>query len=221
MARIAEDLLLLLLDNESAQPRLNRNQRGRALAGALLLDLAYDCRIRPTVAGDAAAPGQLIALAGPVPMDPAVRPALALLERSPLTAGAAIGRMRKRAEDDVLDQLLRTGQIHQIQLSSHRLLRNSYAWPLSDRRRVGAVRQAITSALFHGLQPPAPTAAIVAVLSTVGGLGPALNLDEDAAKHAAQRAGEVTFGARSYVSKESPAEANLAATAAAVLPALS
>lgn len=221
MAQIAEDLLLLLLDNESAQPRLNRNQRGRALAGALLLDLAYDCRIRPAVAGDAAAPGQLIALAGPVPMDPAVRPALALLERSPLTAGAAVGRLRKRAEDDVLDQLLRTGQIHQIQLSSHRLLRNSYAWPLSDRRRVGALRQAITAALFQGQQPPAPTAAIVAVLSTVGGLGPALNLDEDATQGAAQRAGEITFGARSYVSQQSPAaDANLAATAAAVLPAL-
>lgn len=221
MAQIAEDLLLLLLDNEAAQPRLQRHQRGRALAGALLLDLAYDCRIRPAVAGDATQPGQLIALAGPVPLDPAVRPALALLEHGPLTAGAAIGRLRKRAEDDVLDQLLRTGQIHQIQLSSHRLLRNSYAWPLSDRSRVEALRQTITTALFHGRRPPAPVAAIIAVLNTVGGLGAALNLDEQAAQHAAQRAGEITFGAWSQVSQEAPtAEMNLATTAAAVLPAL-
>ncbi|MDT5302089.1 MAG: hypothetical protein QOG79_5331, partial [Mycobacterium sp.] len=41
MAQIAEDLFLLLLDNASAQPALERDRRERLLAAAVLLDLAY------------------------------------------------------------------------------------------------------------------------------------------------------------------------------------
>ena len=40
MARIAEDLSLLLLDNPSAQPHLERSPLTRVLAAALILDLA-------------------------------------------------------------------------------------------------------------------------------------------------------------------------------------
>ncbi len=41
MAQIAEDLFLLLLDNASAQPGLDRARRDRVLAAAVLLDLAH------------------------------------------------------------------------------------------------------------------------------------------------------------------------------------
>ena len=218
MAHIAEDLLLLLLDNESAQPRLPRSTLTRVLAAALLLDLAHDCRVRPAVPGDAAHPGHLVALAGPVPLDPAVRPALALLERGPLTADAAISTLRKRAEDDVLDQLLRSGQIHQIQLSSHRLRRNTYAWPMHDRRRIDGIRGAVGAALFGGRPPQPATAAIIALLHTIGGLGAALNIDETALAHAAHRAGEITFG--DWERGPAAGDVNLAVTAATVLPAL-
>ncbi|RWR27064.1 GPP34 family phosphoprotein, partial [Mycobacterium tuberculosis] len=52
MARIAEDLFLLLLDNASAQPGLDRRRRERVLGAAVLLDLAYMCRVRPALAGE-------------------------------------------------------------------------------------------------------------------------------------------------------------------------
>lgn len=218
MAQIAEDLLLLLLDNESGQPRMHRSTVGRVLVAALLLDLAHDCRVRPAGPGDAAQPGHLVALAGPVPMDPAVRPTLALLERGPITAAAAITALRKRAEDDVLDQLLRTGQIHQIQLSSHRLRRNSYAWPMHDRQRIDGVRGALNGALFAARPPQPSTAAVIALLHTIGGLGAALNIDESALAQAGYRAGEITFGG--WGQGSSAGDVNLAVTAAAVLPAL-
>lgn len=214
MARIAESLLLLLLDNESAQPRIQRGKLGRLLAAALLLDLAYDCRIRPALPGEPFAPGRLVALAGPVPMDPAVRPALDLLHREPVTPAGAIAVLRRRAEDDVLDQLLRTGQIRQVQLSSHRLLRNTYAWPIRDRTRVDHTRAAVSGA--DQSNPDTVTAAIVALLHTVGSLGPLLDLGPDAAQLADQRAREITFGANHGAT----ADLNLAVTAAAVLPAL-
>ena len=53
MARIAEDLLLLLLDNPEAQPRLDRAALGRVLAAALILDLALECRVRVLAADGA------------------------------------------------------------------------------------------------------------------------------------------------------------------------
>lgn len=214
MARIAEDLLLTLLDNESAQPRLPRARLGRVLAAALILDLALGCRVRPAVPGEPVPPGTLVALAGPVPLDPAVRPALAVFEEAPRTPAAAIARLRKRAEDDVVDQLLRTGQIHQIQLSSNFLRRNTYAWPIHDRTRVDGIRAAIRTALLGGHRPDAPTAAVVALLDAAGALNDTLGPPFEGAHRAAQ----VTFGARAAGSN--PAEVNLAATAAAVLPEL-
>lgn len=218
MARIAEDVLLLLLDNESAQPRLERAGLGRLLAAALILDLALGCRVRPALPAEPIAPGTLVALSGPVPMDPAVRPALADLERAPLTPDAAIALVRKHSEDDVLDQLLRSGQIHQVQLSKRWLGRNIYAWPLHDRGRVDAIRAATLSALFDERTPDAVTAVTIALLHRSGALGSALRLDDPAAQQANGRAAEITFGRWADDTKTD--EVNLAVTAAAVLPAL-
>ena len=70
MAQIAEDLFLLLLDNAEGQPGLDRSRRNRVLSGAVLLDLALLCRVRPAMNGESVAPGRLVALAGPMPLDP-------------------------------------------------------------------------------------------------------------------------------------------------------
>jgi len=213
MARIAEDLFLLLLDNSSAQPRLDRSRLTRMLAAALILDLAHDCRVRPALPEDPVPPGRLIALAGPVPIDPAVRPALAMLAQGPITPAAAIAKLRKHAEDDVLDQLLRSGQIHQVGLSAHRLRRNTYTWPVKNRDRVDAIRSAAVTALGRG-RSDAVTAVILSLLHRVGGLDAALDIDDENVR----RAGEIACGP--WADSSSTAEVNLALTAAAVLPAL-
>lgn len=218
MARIAEDLLLLLLDNPDAQPAADRATLGRVLAAALILDLAHDCRVRPAQPNEPVPAGELIALAGPVPLDPAVRPALAMFEQGPLSARAAITRLRKRSEDDVLDQLLRTGELHQIQLSSHRLRRNTYSWPLHDRVRVDQIRAAAFAALFERRRPGPVTAAVIGLLYRVGGLAQALHLDNEAAQRAVQSAELIAEGRWADGSRTE--EVNLALTAAVVLPEL-
>lgn len=65
MARIAEDLLLLLLDNAAAQPAIERGTLQRLMAAAVLLDLAYECRIRPALPQEPVDSDRLVALAGP------------------------------------------------------------------------------------------------------------------------------------------------------------
>ncbi|MCH9723055.1 MAG: GPP34 family phosphoprotein [Actinomycetia bacterium] len=218
MAHIAENLLLLLLDNAEAQPRIARSPLERALAAALILDLAFECRVRPALADEPVPTGLLVALAGQIPMDPALRPALALLEQQPIAPSAAIARIRRHAEDDVLDQLLRTGQIHQIQLTAHRLRRNHYRWPVKNRGRVAVARSELLSALFERRRPQPVTAAVIGLLYAVGALDAVLALNDAGMRVAAERADEITGGA--WANESDTAEINLTRTITAVLPAL-
>ncbi len=217
MARIAEDLLLLLLDNPEAQPRLDRSALGRVLAAGLILDLALDCRVRPSQPEDAIPPGRLIALDGPVPLDPAVRPALAMLLERPMTPEAAVATLRRQAQDDVLDQLLRTGQIHQVSLTEHRLRRNHYRWPVKNRARTAVIRAEVLGALFETRRPQPVIAAVVSLLYAVDGLGAVLELNDAGVQAAGLRANEIAGG--DWVDASDTAQVNLELTAAVVLPA--
>jgi hypothetical protein len=215
MAQIAEELLLLLLDNASAQPALERHRRGRVLAAAVLLDLAYACRIRPSVAEDAVEPGRLIALSAPGLMDPVSESTFALLQQRPLRPVTAVKKVSKRAEVDLAHHLEQTGQIRRIRLQSKRFT-HPYAWPLTNRGRVGQARSALLAALFDRRPPTPSTAAIITLLHAVDGLGALLSLNDRGWRWVHARAGEIASG--SWVDEYPTAlpEVNLAVTASAL-----
>ncbi len=219
MAQIAEDLFLLLLDNATAQPGLDRSRRERVLSAAVLLDLALLCRVRPTVNGEPVAPGRLVALAGPMPLDPVMEPAFTLLTRRPLSPASAVSKMRRGVQDNIAQHLERTGQIRRVRLQRKRL-RHPYAWPVTNRERVTQARAALLSALFDR-QPPTPsTAAIVSLLHAVDGLGALVSLNDRGWRWVHMRAGEIASG--SWVDEYETAlpEVNLAVTASAMRAAL-
>jgi hypothetical protein len=218
MARIAESVLLLLLDNPEEQPPLERGPLGRVLAGGLILDLGLDCRVRPTLPDEPLPTGHLTALEGPVPVDPAVRPTWALLRQKPITPGDAIAAIRKHSEDDVLDQLLRTGQIHQRQLTAHRLRRNHYRWPIKNRARVAVTRSELLGVLFERRRPHPVMAAVICLLNGVRGLQAVLPLNDDGVAAVDDRAREIAAGG--WVDSSDTAQVNLSLTLGAVLPAL-
>jgi hypothetical protein len=219
MAQIAEDLFLLLLDNASAQPSLDRPRRERVLSAAVLLDLALACRIRPAVAGEQAEPGRLIALAVPGVLDPVVEPAFALLQRRPLRPTTAVKRLSKNTEDNLIDHLERSGHIRRIRLQS-KGFNQPYALPLTNRNRVGHARAALLAALFERRPPTPATAAIVSLLHAVDGLGALLSLNDRGWRWVHARAGEIASG--SWVDEYPTAlpEMNLVVTASAVRQAL-
>lgn len=219
MAGIAEDLFLLLLDNASAQPHLDRPRRGRVLAAAVLLDLAHAGRIRPAVHGEPAA-GRLIALAAAGPLDPVAEPAWQLLVGKPLRPDAAIKKLSKHTEDRLVDHLQRLGQLRRVNGSSVRS-RRSQALPLTSRDRVGPARTAVLSALFDRTPPAPTTAAVITVLHAVDGLGALLSLNDRGWRWVHARAGEIASGSWVDESPATVAEVNLAVTAAAVRQALS
>lgn len=222
MARIAEDLLLLLLDNASARPGLDRVRCERVLTAAVLLDLAHACRIRPAVDSESVEVGRLIVLSGPSLDDPVLAPALELLLRRPITPAAAIAKLRNDTPPAVFTQLEHDGQIRRVRLQGTGLrgLKRAYAWPVIDRTRVSRVRAALMSALFDEDHPDPTTAAIISLLHTIAGLGAVLSLSDRGWEWVNSRAGDIASGG--WVSDADPglAEVNLAVTTAAVRQAL-
>ncbi len=220
MAQIAEDLLLLLLDNASAQPGLDRKRRQRVLSAAVLLDLAWACRLRPAVDGDSVEPGRLVALTGTAALDPVTGPALDLLSRRALRPGTAIAKLSRGIEDHLLEHLLRCGQIRRIPLPG-KGFKKTAGYPLQTRDRVDAARAALLAALFERRPPAPPIAAIITVLHASDGLGALLSLNDRGWRWVHARAGEIALG--SWVDESATAlpEVNLAVTASALRPALS
>lgn len=219
MAQIAEDLLLLLLDNASAQPGLEQHRRERILAAAVLLDLAYACRVRPSMAADEVEPGRLVALSAPGMMDPISEAAFQMLQRRPMRSVTAVKKLSKRTANDLTHQLEQTGEIRRIRLQSNRFTHPS-AWPLTNRTRVGQARSALLAALFDRRPPTPATAAIITLLHAVDGLGALLSLNDRGWRWVHARAGEIASGSWVDEYPTSMREVNLAVTASALRPAL-
>ncbi len=219
VAQIAEDLFLLLLDNADAQPGLDRSRRSRVLAGAVLLDLAYLCRVRPTVNGEPVPPGRLVALAGPMPLDPVLDPAFELLARRPLTPSAAVSKLRRGAQDNIVGLLEHTGQIRRVESRTNRFSHPT-SWPVTNRDRITHARAALLAALFDREPPTPTTAAIVSLLHAVDGLGALFSLNDRGWRWVHMRASEIAGG--SWIDEYETAlpEMNLAVTASAVRSAL-
>jgi Golgi phosphoprotein 3 GPP34 len=225
MARIAEDLGLLLLDNASAQPALDRARHERMLSAAVLLDLAHACRIRPAVDSEPVESGQLVALTGPEATDPVLTPALQMLLRRPMSPAAAIAKLRRQTTGLVLSQLERGGHIHRVRLQGNNFngfngFKRVYAWPLLDRTRVDEIRETLMSVLLDHSSPDPAMAALIALLHTVDGLGAVLSLNDRAWEWVLGRAGDIASGSWVRESEPELAEVNLAVTTAAIRPAL-
>ena len=213
--------MLLLLDNASARPGLERNRRRRLLAAAVLLDLAHGCRVRPTAPGEPPGPGRLVLLMGPDPADPVLSPVLRLLSRRPISPQAAIAKLQRSIEDDLLVHLQRTGQVRSVPVHGKAFKRES-AWVLTDRTRAAQTRARMMETLFEATEPTPWTAAVVSLLYSADGLGALLSLDERGWDWVNGRAAEITSGSWISDSEEDAelADVNLAVTIAALRPVL-
>jgi hypothetical protein len=95
-----------------------------------------------------------------------------------------------------------------------------YAWPLTNRERVGQARSALLAALFDRRPPAPPTAAIISLLHAVDGLGALLSLNDRGWRWVHARAGEIASGSWVHEYPTAMPDVNLAITASAVQGAL-
>ncbi|MFV8245359.1 GOLPH3/VPS74 family protein [Mycolicibacterium peregrinum] len=220
MAQIAEDLFLLLLDNAAAQPALDRHRREKVLSAAVLLDLAYACRIRPAMAGEPIE-ARLIALAGDWPADPVGDPAFELLQRRPLPAETALAKLSRHSQANLEQHLERIGLVRRVRMPGKCFPGKSvYCWPLTSRERVSQARGALLAALFDGHNPVPAIAAIICLLHAVDGLGAILSLNDRGWRWVHARSTEIATGIWVDETASALPEMNLAVTTSALRPAL-
>src|SRR6478752_10127835 len=105
---IAEDLLLLLLDDESGK-LTNATFLDAGLGGALLVELALAEQVVVVKGGGLWARAKVRPTRAAAPLDPVLGEALALVAEKERTAQDLVGRLGKRRREPLLERLEAAG----------------------------------------------------------------------------------------------------------------
>ncbi|MDN4160457.1 GOLPH3/VPS74 family protein [Nocardioides abyssi] len=165
MTLVAEDLLLLLLDDEKGTLAAS-SQLHLGLGGALLVELAlagaveveekrgfwHSAKVRPT---------------GVEVEEPLLREALATVAAKERTAQDLVNRLGKGVKKDLLASLERRRMVERRTGTVLGLFPRT-TWPAVDSTHEDAVRRALTAALVSGAEPDDRTRALVALLHALG-----------------------------------------------------
>jgi hypothetical protein len=164
MSRLAENLALLLLDDESGRSTVDLGRRHRAVGSAILLDLVRAGRISIPAAADAKEARVHLVGSGPTG-DAALDAALRKLSDEP-KVGWAAENAGHEAWKPLLELLAADGA---IRLEEQRVLGviKVKTWPAADTTREQAVRDAIAAALRGG-DPDEETAVLITILHGIG-----------------------------------------------------
>lgn len=161
---IAEDVLLLLLDDETG--RLESTHLDPLLGGAVLMELALAGNLEVRTDGTWSRSRVHVLTDGPVPGSPVLRDALVEVREKERSAQDLVPRIGKGLKDTLLDGLVERGI---VRLDEDKVLGlfPRRRWPAVDSRHEDDIRQAISAALLHGVTPDQRTAALIALLHAV------------------------------------------------------
>ncbi|MGW0043587.1 GOLPH3/VPS74 family protein [Rhodococcus sp. NPDC003348] len=219
MTLLAEDLLLLLLDDDTGKPVVDGATLPRVLAGAVLLDLAIDGIVEPATGDGDVKKGRLVLTNRTAPLDPILAHAVAQLRGSkPMKPERAIEKLGTGLKEAVLGRIVERGWVHE---SKGRLLGifPTKTWPSVDATHERVVRDRLWTVLVDGAAPDPRTSALVSLLSAVDA---APKVFPDAGKKAIRkRAKEIANGDWAAVAVHRAVEAvNAAVIAAVIVPSV-
>ncbi|TDU91648.1 Golgi phosphoprotein 3 GPP34 [Kribbella voronezhensis] len=164
---IAEDLLLLLYNDESGKPITGNPGLDYSLAGAVLIELTLLGRVDIAVAGEDVKEGRLKVLDTSSTGDAILDERLAMLaEKSGQKPKNLMSKLSKKLRDQVLARLVERGV---LEADKGRVLGlfPVTRWPAKDARHEAEVRTALESVLKLGTQPDERTAALIALLNAL------------------------------------------------------
>lgn len=164
---IAEDLLLLLYNDESGKPIIGNPGLDYSLAGAVLIELTLLRKVDIAAAGEDVKEGRLKVLDTSSTGDAILDQRLMLLtQKSGQKPKNLIGKLSKGLRDQVLARLAERG-ILKADKGKVLGLFPVTRWPAKDARHEAEVRTALGGVLKLGTQPDERTAALVALLSAL------------------------------------------------------
>jgi len=189
---IAEDVLLLLLDERSGKVR-DREHLDVVLGGAVLAELAV---LGAVTAPDRAWLFRRRAVAvteGTIPDDEILLAALELVGRQTQPAPDLVKSLGKAHRAAIFSRLVERGLVTAREEKFLGIIRRT-RFPAADRSQVRVLRMELESALLHGQQPTARTAATIGVLSAIDALPHVIDRRGRSKNQIRRRAREIAAG---------------------------
>lgn len=217
MDLLAEDVLLLLLEERSGRPLVDATQLNAALAGALVLDLAIAGQIVPET--PARFGGPRIGATGARPADPTLALAWDACADRPRKASDVIKKIDSKVRQPLLDRIADKGWVGKEQTKVLGLFTRT-SWPERDGRHESDLRNRLQLALLQNARPDSPhTAALISLLAACQAL-PKLFPDADK-KVLKARAAELSEGEwAGEAVKKAIAEVQAAVVVAVMVPTI-
>jgi len=213
---IADDLLLLLLDDEKGTP--TSSYLDTVLGGALLLELALaeavDVREKTSIWSSA----KVVARPGAAVDDPVLQDALATVAERERSASDLVGRLGKGAKDVLAERLAERGVLARHDDRVLGLFPRT-RWLPADAAHEQELRRALTAVLVQGAEPDQRTGALAALLSAVDKAPAAVDHPGVPAREVRRRAKQVAEGAWAAKAVQDAIAASTAAIMAGVTAA--
>jgi len=188
---IAEDIVLLVTDDETGKKASTSTGLDAALAGALLIELAIRERVELEGKGRKA---KVVVRDGTPTGEPLLDDALTRLSGSaPVTPTTAVNRLSKKVQSRVHDSLAERGILRREEgrvLGIFPVTR----WPAADSAHEAALRAQLHDALVVGVDPAPDVAATICLLRAGDLLNAAVDkADRSVAKKRAKEIESVTW----------------------------
>jgi len=162
---IAEDLLLMLLDDEAGTSPSSLDLTP-VLGGAILVELALADAVSVVEQSGFWATAKVQARPGASMPHPALAAALAVVAEKERSAQDLVGRLGKGLRQRLTEQLAARGILRREDRKVFGIFPRT-VWPAVDVAHEAGVRQALTDGLVGGHDPDERTAALVALLHAV------------------------------------------------------
>ena len=164
MTLIAEDLLLLLLDDESGKPQSQQLQI--ALGGAVLVELAVEGMVEVVESGSVWRAAKVHPVEGARPGDPVLQAAWETVREKERSAQGLVEKLGKGLSETLCERLAERGVLERRDDKLLGLFPRT-RWPVSDTSHEDSVRRALTVVLVDGGEPDPRTGALMALLHAV------------------------------------------------------
>ena len=165
MTLIAEDLLLVLLDDETGRSPSGLDL-GTVLGGALLIELALADAVEVEDRKSFWNAAKVRVVPGVAVDDPLLTDALALVGQNERTAQDLVGRLGKGLRDRLTERLAQAGILQRRDTKILGLF-PSTSWPATDTTHGQTLERGLVSALVEGNEPDSRTGSLIALLVAV------------------------------------------------------
>ena len=164
---IAEDVLLLLVDDTTGRFLVDSTRLDNVLAGAVLVELATIEHVGFASEGGRLKRGRIVVLNPTPPGDPVLDRALATVAASrPAKPEQLIAKLRKRLRSTLLERLTAAGALRRSTRKVMGILPRT-TWPAVDAGHRRELRARLQDVLVAGATPDGRTAALVSLLAAV------------------------------------------------------